>query len=268
MRKAIFTDLDGTLLDRDTYSWEPARPAIDQLRRNGVPWVMVTSKTRAETEVLRERLGNGHPFVVENGGAAFIPHGYFPFPISGAARRDGYDAIEWGSPYTTLTAALDAAVRESGCRVRSFHEMTTEEIAAACDFSAEEAVLAQQREYDEPFVVLDPHCDTALLNAVAARGFRTTRGGRFYHVCGKNDKAVAVRELCKLYTRALGRVTTIGIGDAWNDVPFLETVNTPVIIDSAVAAEIKARLPRALVTEYGGPRGWNEAVLDLISPWR
>lgn len=31
----IFTDLDGTLLDRDTYSWEAAREAIERVERKG-----------------------------------------------------------------------------------------------------------------------------------------------------------------------------------------------------------------------------------------
>ncbi len=30
----IFTDLDGTLLDHETYSWEAAQPAIERLRQH------------------------------------------------------------------------------------------------------------------------------------------------------------------------------------------------------------------------------------------
>jgi mannosyl-3-phosphoglycerate phosphatase len=264
-RKVIFTDLDGTLLDRETYAWEPARPALDHLRRHGVPWIFVTSKTRAEVELLRRRLANEHPFIVENGGAAFVPRGYFPFAIPASAARDGYDVIEFGAPYPILTSALDAAAQESGCRVRSFHQMTVDEIGAACDLPLDEAALAKQREYDEPFATLDPACDALLLAALAARGFRTTRGGRFYHVCGDNDKAVAVRALRDLYERAGGPVTTIGLGDGWNDLPFLEAVDTAVVIRSPWAAELQAKLPRALLTTDDGPRGWNRAVLDLLA---
>lgn len=264
MRKVIFTDLDGTLLDRETYVWEPAVPALDYLRGNHIPLIFVTSKTRAEVEVLRQRLGNAHPFIVENGGAVFIPWGYFPFTIPRAAPRFGYEVIEWGSPYPALTAVLEAAAQESGCRVRSFHQMTVEQIAAACDLPAEEAALAKQREYDEPFSTLDPDCDERLLQALEAHGFHTTRGGRFYHVCGNNDKAVALRSLRELFERANGRITTIGLGDGWNDLPFLEIVDIPVIIRSPWAEEMVAVLPRALLTEHDGPRGWNQAILDLF----
>jgi mannosyl-3-phosphoglycerate phosphatase len=259
----IFTDLDGTLLNHNTYSWEPARPALEHLRRRGVPWIFVTSKTRAEVELLRERMGNEHPFIVENGGAAFVPKGYFPFAIPGAAARDGFEVLEWGASYEILTAALDDAARETSCRVQSFHAMTVEETAAACGLPIADAALAKQREYDEPFVNLDPSCDAILLDNLACRGFRTTRGGRFYHVCGNNDKAVAVRAVRDLFARR-EPVLTIGLGDGWNDLPFLKAVDTAVIIRSPRSSELQAELPRALVTRHEGPEGWNQSVLDLL----
>src|SRR5512140_1450875 len=76
----VITDLDGTLLDADTYAWEMARPALQQLKSRGIPLVLATSKTRAESEFWRSLLEIGDPFIVENGGAAFIPKDYFPFP--------------------------------------------------------------------------------------------------------------------------------------------------------------------------------------------
>ncbi len=53
----IFTDLDGTLLDRDTYSFEPALPALRLIRQKDIPLVLSSSKTRAEIEFYRERIG-------------------------------------------------------------------------------------------------------------------------------------------------------------------------------------------------------------------
>lgn len=65
--QTVFTDLDGTLLDHETYSWEAARPALERLELSGIPWILVTSKTRAEVELWRKQLGNRHPFIIENG---------------------------------------------------------------------------------------------------------------------------------------------------------------------------------------------------------
>ena len=260
----IFTDLDGTLLDHGTYGWEAARPALDRLKSEEVPWIIVTSKTRGEVELWRRELGNGHPFIVENGGAAYIPAGYLPGAARGAGRRGGYEVLEWGTPYSELVASLETASRCSQCRVRGFHEMTPEEVGRLCELPLEQAVLAKQREYGEPFLILDPERTEGLLAAIEGQGRRWTKGGRFWHILGANDKAVAVQALTALFEEACGPVVTIGLGDGLNDAGFLNLVAAPILIRSSHSGELQARVPRGEVTERPGPAGWSDALLKII----
>lgn len=262
--KVVFTDLDGTLLDHESYSWEAARPALERLKRRGVPWILVTSKTRAEVEVWRRTLGHEHPFVVENGGAAFVPRGYFRLGVPGSVRRDDWEVLEWGRRYEELVAGLERASQVSACPTLGFHQMTAEEVALACDLPLEQAVLAKQREYDEPFCILEPGRASRLLTALEEQGLRWTRGGRFYHVCGDNDKALAVTVLSGLFRRLHGQATTIGLGDGLNDAPFLNVVDVPVLVRSRFAAVLKRRVPRGILVHRPGPAGWNTAVLALV----
>ncbi|MBS1875985.1 MAG: HAD-IIB family hydrolase [Acidobacteria bacterium] len=260
----IFTDLDGTLLDRDTYSWEAARGALERTREKGVPVVLVSSKTRAEIEVWRERLDNRHPFIAENGGAAFIPVGYFGTPARGASRRGPYDVMEWGAPYEELVRRLREAARASGCAVRGFNDMTAAEVAALCDLPMEQALLAKQREYDEAFETLDAGRADALEEAVRQQGCRLTRGGRFWHILGSNDKALAVDALAGLYASGGGPIRTIGLGDGLNDAEFLKRMQAPVLIPSPSITELRRLVPGGETASQPGPAGWNEAVLRLI----
>lgn len=73
----VFTDMDGTLLDHHTYSFDAAKPALDALEKKHIPVVPTTSKTFAEMKVLREQIGLNGPFIIENGAAVYIPHGFF-----------------------------------------------------------------------------------------------------------------------------------------------------------------------------------------------
>jgi len=253
--QVVFTDLDGTLLNHASYAWEPARPALERLRERGIPWVFVTSKTRAETEHWRRLLGNEHPYVVENGAAAYWPPGYFP--------QEARSALIWGLPYAEVVTGLAAAVREVGCRIRAFHQMSVEEVAAACGLPAELAALAKQREFDEPFELLDRAAEGELAAALARRRLRLSRGGRFYHASGRADKAGAVLALKRLYERLGEAVTAIGLGDAWNDLEMLRVVDRPVIIRSAQSAQLAAELPNAQLSVEAGPAGWNAAILAL-----
>jgi mannosyl-3-phosphoglycerate phosphatase len=260
----VFTDLDGTLLDPETYSSYAARPAIERLNRRGTPWILVTSKTRAEVEFWRGRLEHQHPFIVENGGAAFVPRGYFPEPVPGARELGPYELIEWGAAYEALVADLGTCSHRSRCRVWGFHDMTAYEVAAACDFPLEQAALAKQRQYDEPFLIRDPQLAGGLTFAIEELGRRWTRGGRFWHILGTNDKAAAVLAISALFKKHYGPVRTIGLGDAANDAPFLDAVNVPVLIRCRGAQRFKTLVSRGIVTRRAGPAGWNDAVLSLI----
>ena len=259
----IFTDLDGTLLDAENYSWEAARPALDRVRQRGIPWVPVTSKTRAETEWWRGRFGHHHPFIIENGGAAFVPERYFPFVPERTVAREGYHVIELGVSYGQLTDALASASQASGCPVRGFRAMSAEEVAERCDLPPEHAQMARQREYDEPFLVLDAGRASMLTAAIEALGLHWTRGGRFWHILGPNDKADAVRRLAELFRRANTDVRTIGLGDGLNDATFLNAVDIPILIRSPQSAELQRLVPRGSLTDCPGPEGWNQAVMNL-----
>jgi mannosyl-3-phosphoglycerate phosphatase len=261
----VVTDLDGTLLDHHTYHFDPARPALDLLRRRGVPVIFCTSKTRAETEYWRQALDNNHPFIVENGGAIFVPSGYFPPPVAMPAPRGGYHVFEFGSPYAELAGVLRRASAESRCRVRGFAALSAEEVASLCGLDPDRARLAQQREYDEPFVILDEDRTGPLLRAIEAAGMRWTRGGRFYHLTGGNDKATAVRLLLGLYRTCNPDVRTIGLGDGPNDAPFLNIVDTAFLVRSPLLDRLQAAVPAGIPTTLPGPRGWNEAVLNVLA---
>jgi len=151
--RVVFTDLDGTLLDADTYRYDAARTALDRLREHAIPLIICTSKTRAEVEPLRIKLKNHDPFIVENGGALYIPEGYFKGPMPGPSSREGYHVIEMGVSYPRLRKALRRIEEQVGVSLVGFGDMTVEDIAKVTGLAPRDAERARQREYDEPFLI-------------------------------------------------------------------------------------------------------------------
>ncbi len=261
----VFTDLDGTLLDHATYSFEPARPALDALAAAGVPVVFCTSKTRAETERWRAALENPHPFIVENGGAAFVPEGYFGPGASYDRRDGGYGVLEFGRPIAELRQALEAIRTATGLALRGFGDMTTDEIAERCGFGLEDAALAARREYDEPFVGVEPAALPAVAREAASAGLQVVSGGRFHHLVGGSDKGRAVRALRGLFELTGGAVRAVGLGDSPNDEPMLRAVDVPVLVRRPDGGHFKGHhLPGLVIAPYAGPEGWREAVLEIL----
>lgn len=258
----FITDLDGTLLD-SSYSYEAARPALKVLSDRRIPLVFCTSKTRAEVEVHRSQLGNRHPFIVENGGALYVPKRYFPVCINATVYRDEYAVIEFGSPYQELVECLTGASVESGCSVRGFHQMSVEEISERCNMPIPIAGFASQREYDEPFEILDGD-KSRLMQAILKRKMRCTQGGSFYHILGANDKAHCVSLLLHFYARNVKNVVSVGLGDGMNDARFLNMVNIPILLESPVFEELQKAVPNGWPASGSGPQAWNAAVLNII----
>ena len=239
----IFTDLDGTLLEKKSYSYEAALPALKIIKRKNVPLVFSTSKTFDEAECYAEEIGLKEPVIVENGGGIFIPEGYFPFEIRHKKTRNGYIVIEIGTSYEKLRKAIDE-IRKRGIKVKGFGDMSNRELSFDSGLSIEEAKRARKREFDEPFIIEKGKEDYAK-RIIESLGLRFERGGRYCHVTGKNDKGKAVRFLKKLYKKKFGKIETIGLGDSENDKSMLKEVDRAFLIK-------------------GGPSEWNSIVLKEL----
>jgi mannosyl-3-phosphoglycerate phosphatase len=266
----VFSDLDGTLLDRRTYSAAAAAEAIALLKHARIPLVFCSSKTRAEIELVQNELGIQDPFVVENGGALFIPNGYFDFEIPYARLSSGYQVVQYGRPYAEVVEGLARASRRAGTPLTGFHDMSVEDVARECDLPLLRARLAKLREYDEPFRMQSAGSGERrkLERALNAEGLGCSAGGRFDHAGAHVDKGLPVRLLTTLYLRSLGQVRTVGLGDADNDVALLRQVEVPVVVrgESGMdSARVQASVPGAAVTRMPGPAGWAESVTAIVA---
>lgn len=259
-RRVVVTDLDGCLLDATTYRWEAARPSLDALRQRGIPLVLCSSKTRAEMAPLHAELGLDAPYIFENGGGIVIPPGA---PWSRLVRRGaGPLLVRLGVPLRDLALALVEIARDAGARLRGFSRLSAREVSDLTGLSEAKAALAQKREHGEPFV-LEAGDEQALRRAAERRGLRITRGGRFHHLTGPHDKGKAVRQVLAL----LAPESSIGLGDAENDLGLLRAVDLPILVprpDGCVDAALAQAFPQAQRAPLPGPEGWNQAVLRVL----
>ena len=183
----VVSDLDGTLLDHDRYGFEQAEPALRRLRRERIPVILNTSKTRAELSSLRARLHNAEPYVVENGSAVFMPPSVRGRRPADVEPRGGEDCRVFGRPRGDILAALKPLRRRF--RFEGFDDWDVPALMARTGLDATAAGAALAREFSEPLLWRDSAAALAAFRReLAALGLNTLQGGRFLHVQGACDK--------------------------------------------------------------------------------
>ncbi|MGF1516755.1 MAG: HAD-IIB family hydrolase [Nodosilinea sp.] len=267
----VFTDLDGTLLNGETYAYQAALPTLAKLTERGIPVVPVTSKTRQEVAQLRHDVGLRDPFVVENGSAIYIPTnsptGQSRFALPPGDDADGYRVLQLGCNYVTARAGLKAIAQDLGRPLKGFGDWSIDQVVQLTGLSPAEAKQAKAREFTEPFMTPKNVPADQLREAVEAMGFRVVIGDRFSHLIGAAaGKGNAVHQLVKLYQASSpGPVTTIGLGNSPNDLDMLENVDYPIVLPGAHGPHPRLADRGWAIAPAPAPDGWAMAVEKVLA---
>lgn len=273
----VFTDLDGTLLDYDGYSWAPAGGAIRDLLRCGGAIVFCSSKTLAEQRIYRRDLGIRDPMVVEDGSALVIPRGYFPEGVDPGVEprgRDGEcDILVLGVRRDLVLERLREVRATEGVAVRGYSDMTLQEVQDMTGLDRTAALCATTRDFSETVRVEGgPEEWRRLMGALKARGLHSFGHGPTGTVVGLGaDKGRAVELLASFYGQAAAGAgaghappRTVGIGDAANDVPMLRAVDRAFLVEKPAGGWADVEVEGLERVRGVGPVGWSRVVTSLL----
>ncbi len=257
----VFTDLDGTLLDHYDYSWEAAAPALQRLKEAACPVILNSSKTRPEIEALRKAMENTDPFIVENGSAVCIPEQYF------ATQEQDLTIKRFGPNRDDILKILEGLRKGYGYAFKSFNDMSVQELMATTGLDRLSAKKAKMRDASEPLIWMDTETRLhSFMSRLATTGLSVIAGGRFYHVMGSVSKADSIDWLMNAYRAQNPEIDyiSVGLGDSYNDIPMLEAVDIPVLVQGMHGNEILVKRDDLIRTSEPGPAGWNRAMLKII----
>lgn len=273
----VYSDLDGTLLDHDSYSFSAAVPALSALNTLKIPLILVTSKTRVEIEGLRLKLAEvcpmimQSPFVSENGAAIYFHDHLAP---EEAERIEGseFKALGFAPKRSELQSFITNELGDWGDAFMSFSQLGDEGVAEVTGLSLDAARLANQRDFSEPLLWKGDEVEKAdLIACVEKHGMQVLKGGRFLHITKGFDKGQALDWLQSYYHSSMEGfrlAKSIALGDGGNDVAMLNAADYPVAIRSNAHAYPPVAERETLIRTKGiGPVGWNDAILSLLSEY-
>jgi|TARA_B100001971_G_C18120434_1_gene499119 mannosyl-3-phosphoglycerate phosphatase len=263
MNPIIFTDLDGTLLD-DKYSFNESLPALKIVKNKRIPLIFCTSKTEPEIKIYLKKMNINMPFIVENGGAVFIPKNYFNFRFKSNKFKDNHFVIELGTSYKKLEKIFNKIKKEIKFKIVGFSEMDAKSVAKDTGLKIGEARLAKKRSYSLPFKI-EKNNTREIIKAVKKYKLNYTKGINYHYIMGKNDKAKAIKILTTLYKRKFKDVFTIGLGNGFNDLPMLKIVDKAYLIKNKDGYDKDIRNLRNIEkVRYRASKGWNKAILGFF----
>jgi mannosyl-3-phosphoglycerate phosphatase len=254
----VFTDLDGTLLDHHTYSFDAALPALNFLKAQKIPVILNSSKTLAELSQIADELALHAPLIAENGSLIF-------YPDTGKKHLFGHD-------YGQICEYLDFLRAKHHYQFSGFHDWSVADIAEVTGLPVEAATAARQREASEPLLWHDSEERLQVFRQqLEDQHLSLKRGGRFWHIMGQTDKVKAMQFLQQEYTQSQQTpISTIALGDGPNDRDMLVAADIAVIVFNPDGTELALghdethrEGQRIIRTQLAGPNGWNETILNL-----
>ena len=263
----IFTDMDATLLDHHTYCFTAAKPTLAKLANQDIPVIPTTSKTYAEMQPLRERIGLNGAFIVENGAAVYIPKHFFPNQPSKTVDINGFWCKQFIADKQHWIDLLEQVGEDFYGKYKQFSKMSVKEIQSCTGLDAESATLASDRQFGEPVLWLgDEDEKEAFIKALKDKGVSPLEGGRFIHVSGDSDKGRALQWLADEYKNQFKtEVKTVALGDGKNDIAMLEAADISVRILSPANPPPTVKKESVYTSTLTGPEGWSEMLTKLLS---
>ncbi len=257
----VFSDLDGTLLDHFTYSYEEAIPGIEILRQRSIPLVLVSSKTEPEMKILHRELNLDSPFIFENGAG-------IAYPRNGGSFKIELLGLDTGSLFDKFFLIKELL----GTPLKAIGEMEADEIMERTGLPKEIAQFAKMRRASLPFIMeKDTETDINYLNRInetlKEHKLIVTKGGRFFHFSSIDaNKGSAVKKIIDFYTcpEQSESIKTAAMGDSENDIPMFNSVDIPVLIRRYDNSIIKTGIDDIRITEKSGPAGFTEAVKEIF----
>ena len=263
----IFTDIDGTFIDNDTFYEGDNFDIARELCANNHVFVFNSSKTFHEIISLQTKHSTNYPFICETGGGIY--HRSLPQHEPCKIRGD-YDVIFESKKVSSFQRLIKEEIYKNfKDDIDLFEDLDYKEKARLSGLSGNDLLLASKRDFSILITWKSDYTKYQQFESILKGfGLNIVKGARFCHICGPHDKGKAVRyylDRIKSY-RGDEKFITVGVGDSSNDIEMLANVDYACVVKSKNNENLinKINNNNIIYSKNPAPIGWADCIKDVF----
>ena len=249
----IFTDLDGSLLHRDTFKFDEIKDYLMELISKGIYIIPNTSKTEKEILDFNSELGLSLPYISENG-----------------ASINGLDLLNSELPKELILS------REKDDILNIFKNIVPLNLQNKCNLLSEmnkinqslifgledkKLEMALDRKYTIPLIFKGSKNEKIELSKIIKNeGLYFQEGGRVINLTDRTNKAKALQVFVRFYKKYQKNVKTIAVGDNFNDLNMLKTSDFPCLVFNDQFTLDEIPIKNLIISNKPSPEGWADVI--------
>ena len=249
----IFTDLDGSLLHKETFKFDEIKEYLKQLLSKGIFIIPNTSKTEKEILEFNYELGSNLPYISENGAAI-----------------NGLDLLNSDLPKELILS------REKDDILKIFKNIVPIKLQNKCVWLSEinkknqrsifgledkKLKMALDRKYTVPLIFKGTKNEKNELSKIIKKeGLYLQEGGRLINLTDKTNKAKALQVFVRFYKKYQKNIKTIAVGDNYNDLDMLKITDFSCLVFNDEFTLDEIPIDNLITTNKPSPEGWADVI--------
>ena len=254
----IFTDLDGSLLHRDTFQFDEIKNFLLFLLSKGIHIIPNSSKTEKEILNFNQELGADLPYILENGSAI---HGLnllnTNFPNKIILSRDKKDILDIFS--TKVPENL-----KNKCEFIS--QMKKKKQMEIFGLPTDKLKNAIDRKFSIPLLFNGNKLDkNRILKILKKNSLTFQEGGRVINLCDNVNKVKSMNKIIKIFKKIEDNVKIIAVGDNYNDLEMLRNSDVPCLVFNDKFKLDQISINNLIVSNKPSPEGWADVIKKALA---
>ena len=254
---AIFTDLDGSLLHRDTFKFDSIKDYIVSLVDRGIIIIPNSSKTDKEIEKFNEELGVKLPYISENGSSIQglnLINANFPNKI--VLSREKEELIK------IFNDKVPEQLKDKCVQIFKMNKKEQEEIFGQKDDNLKNAL---NRKYTLPFLFIgNKNEKNRLLKILNSSSLTLQEGGRVLNLCDNINKVKSMNKVIRILKKTEDKIKSIAVGDNYNDLDMLKNCDIPCLVFNDKFKLDQINIDNLIFSNKPSPDGWADVIKKAL----